>query len=68
MNLNRCLCNYGRKECKQMYIVVLHKHSFTQYQYNAKSISFSSGTYTIVDENNNSHTYAQENYLVAIMA
>ena len=51
-----------------MYIVVLHKHSFTQYQYIAKSISFANDTYTIVEQNNTSHTYSKTDYLVAIMS
>lgn len=51
-----------------MYVVVLHKHSFTQYQYLAKSVSFADGTYTVVGTDNQSHTFAQENYLIAIMS
>ena len=51
-----------------MYVVVLHKHSFTQYQYDAKSIAFAGNTYTVTDVNNNTHTFSKDDYLVAIMS
>ena len=51
-----------------MYIVVMHKHSFTQYQYIAKSVSYANDTYTVVESNNTSHTFAKADYLIAIMS
>ena len=52
-----------------MYIVVMHKHSFTQYQYLSRSVSLSDdGIYTITDTGGGTHTFAKVDYLVAIMA
>lgn len=51
-----------------MYVVIMHKHSFTQYQYLANSISFADNTYTIVDTASGVHTFSKTDYLVAIMA
>ena len=51
-----------------MYVVIMHKHSFTQYQYLSTSISFADNTYTIVDTGGGVHTFSKTDYLVAIMA
>lgn len=50
-----------------MYIVVMHKHSFTQYQYLSSSITYSEGIYTITDTGGSVHTFSQTDYLIAIM-
>lgn len=50
-----------------MYVVVLHKHSFTQVQFLATSISYADGVYDIVVGENEHHTFSEENYLVALM-
>jgi hypothetical protein len=51
-----------------MYIVVMHKHSFNQYEYLARSISLSdAGIYTITDTGGGTHTFAKADYLIAIM-
>lgn len=53
-----------RKEI--MYIVVLHRHSFTQYEYYCKNIAWTGVNYVITDTDNQTHTFSTEDYLVAI--
>ena len=50
-----------------MYIVVMHKHSFTQYQFLSRSISLEGDTYSIIDTGGGEHTFLKTDYLVAIM-
>ena len=50
-----------------MYIVVMHKHSFTQYQYLSRSITLDGDTYSIIDTGGAEHTFSKNDYLVAIM-
>lgn len=52
-----------------MYVVIMHKHSFTQYQYLSKSIVYNDSTniYTITDTANQTHTFSKNDYLIAIM-
>lgn len=47
----------------------MHKHSFTQYQYLSKSISYNETTqiYTITDTADTTHTFSKNDYLIAIM-
>lgn len=53
-----------------MWVVVLHKHSFTQYQFKATSISYTDGVYDIVEGSGSQqqvHSFEEENYIVALM-
>ena len=50
-----------------MYIVIMHKHSFTQYQYLSSSVTFAGDTYTITDTSGGVHTFTKTDYLIAIM-
>ncbi len=53
-----------------MYIVIMHKHSFTQYQYLCDSVTYNeaTGEYTIHDTGGELHTYLKSDYLIAIMS
>ena len=50
-----------------MYIVIMHKHSFTQYQYLSSSVTFANDIYTVTDTAGNTHTFSKDDYLIAIM-
>lgn len=52
-----------------MYVVIMHKHSFTQYQYLSKSIVYNENTmnYVITDTADATHTFSKNDYLIAIM-
>lgn len=49
-----------------MYVVVLHKHSFTQYEYRCTNIAYTGVNYVITDEQSNTHTFKAEDYIIAI--
>ena len=51
-----------------MYVIVMHKHSFTTFEYLATSISYNAETkiYSIVTAQGNA-SYSKEDYLIALM-
>ena len=49
-----------------MYVVVLHKHSFTQYEYKCTNIAYTEVNYVITDVQGNTHTFATADYIIAI--
>ena len=51
-----------------MYVVIMHKHSFTQYQYLSKKIEHVGTNYVITDTADGVHTFAEADYLIAIMS
>lgn len=51
-----------------MYVVIMHKHSFTQYQYLSNKIESNDTNYVVTDTAGGVHTFAKADYLIAIMS